>query len=422
MAAASKAPTLPAPPASVLEELGPGLLVAERYRLEEQLGRGAMGVVFSAHDASRDERVALKFLLLDDDAQHFRSRFAREARICAKLSSEHIVKVLDFGAYRGSLAFIAMERLEGHDLRAVLRQQSGGRMSVEEAIATVVQICEGLAEVHAKGVVHRDLKPSNVFRSHDGVIKILDFGISKSFAPQELTVETELTDTGAVLGTPRFMAPEQLFGGRVDARADVWSVGAILYELLTGKTPFDAATLPLLCARLTIDEPPSTPSALRPELPRAIDAVVLGCLERLIERRTQNVAELAGDLLAAIGAPNAEAVRDRLLTKLSAERAVRVAPARRWRGPIIALATGALLVATIPILLRRAKAPVAVQAAGPPSVSAIASAAPSPVASAVASAVTSASASAPRPVIVRPTIKPTVSAKPSLSTLIGDRQ
>jgi serine/threonine-protein kinase len=176
-------------------------------------------------------------------------------------------------------------------------------------------VCEGIAEAHANGVVHRDLKPSNLFvtKRPDGsdLIKILDFGISK-WSVGEAGVD-ELTQTGVVLGSPKYMAPEQLFGSsEVDARADVWSVGAIVYEMLCGRPPFDQPSFTKICAELSTDRLPPSLVERRPEIPAELEAVVMSCFARTPEKRVQNVAELAGDLLAAVHAPFADAVRSKI--------------------------------------------------------------------------------------------------------------
>jgi eukaryotic-like serine/threonine-protein kinase len=395
--------TEPARAASSLHDLVPGVMIAERYRLEEQLGRGAMGIVVAAHDTSLNERVALKFLKLEDRAREFRTRFAREARVCAKLRNEHVVRVIDFGTFREAAVYMAMECLDGEDLAAHLRRT--GPLEPAVAVDYVVQACEGLAEVHANGVVHRDLKPSNLFLTtrRDGtpLIKILDFGISK-WADPNGGLEAELTETGAVLGTPRFMSPEQLFGSsEIDARADVWSLGAILYQLLTGKAPFDASSLPNLCARLATDEPATPPSALRAELPPALDAAILRCLQRDLSRRTPNVAELARELTAAIRTPHPPVVAKKRVLWLAAAMLVVAALAVMAfprRAPPVATAEPAAAPAPLPSPTPTATASIAVAPIASPLVVAKAPAVWIPTKpKAVASPTTSAPAPAPKP-------------------------
>jgi serine/threonine protein kinase len=301
-------------------ELTVGTVIDGRYRIDEVLGRGAMGVVVAATHVHLGERVALKFLRYQPKAgmaDDFQSRFKREAKVSAKLKNEHITRVVDVGLWRDRVPFMAMDYLVGTDLREMLKKN--GPLPLETAVDYIVQVCEGIAEAHAHGIVHRDLKPSNLFvtRRPDGseLVKILDFGISKwSAAEAELD---HLTQTGVVLGSPKYMAPEQLFGASdVDPRADVWSIGAILYELLGGRPPFDLPTFTKICAELSTDHPPPSLRAQRAEVTPALEAVVMKCFLREPERRPQDVAELAGALLDALGAPFADAVRQRIAATL----------------------------------------------------------------------------------------------------------
>jgi hypothetical protein len=219
------------------------------------------------------------------------------------------------GMWREKIPFMVMDLLQGDDLRRTLKQAPDGRLPASTALDYIVQICEGLAEAHSHGIVHRDLKPSNLFvtKRHDGsdLIKILDFGISK-WSAQEEHVE-ELTQTGVVLGSPKYMAPEQLFGSAtVDPRADVWSIGAIFYEMLVGRPPYDFPTLTRICAELAADRPPPSLKALVPDVPDDLEAVVVRCFARDREQRVPNVADLAGDLLEAVDAPFADQVRQKI--------------------------------------------------------------------------------------------------------------
>lgn len=293
-------------------DLPPGTIV-DKYRLGAVLGQGGMGLVVAAEHVQLRELVALKFLRVDgEQGQDFRSRFRREAQICAQIKNEHITRVLDVGSYKEA-DYMVMEHLTGSDLRGYMRRTSP--IPVATAVDFAVQACVGLAEVHARGVVHRDLKPSNLFvtQRSDGtpLIKILDFGISKWAS--EMDTDDDLTKTGAVLGSPKYMAPEQLFGSStVDARADIWSIGAILYEMLTGKPPFDESTFARLCVRISSAQPPSRPRERRPEITEELDEAVMLCLNLNLATRLPNVAAVAGELLAAIGDPLADPVRERL--------------------------------------------------------------------------------------------------------------
>ncbi len=301
---------------ALLSDLSVGSVVDGKYRVDQVLGRGAMGVVVAATHLQLGEKVALKFLRyrakagVNDD---FQTRFRREARVSAKLRNEHITRVIDVGVWRDHVPYMVMDYLAGTDLRDVVK--ASGALPIGTAIEYTVQVCDGIAEAHANGVVHRDLKPSNLFvtKRPDGsdLIKILDFGISK-WSAGEAAVD-ELTQTGVVLGSPKYMAPEQLFGSsEVDARADVWSVGAILYEMLCGRPPFDLPSFTKICAELSTDRLPPSLVARRPEITPELEAVVMKCFVRTPENRIANVAELAGDILAAVQAPFADAVRSKI--------------------------------------------------------------------------------------------------------------
>jgi len=307
--------------ALLLKQLTVGTVVDGKYKIDEIIGRGAMGVVVAATHVHLKERVALKFLSARQASQtnDFQARFRREAQVSAKLRNEHITRVIDVGVWRDLIPFMVMDHLVGNDLRRTLKLAPGGRLPVAVALDYIVQICEGLAEAHAIGIVHRDLKPSNLFvtKRPDGseLIKILDFGISKWSQGEEQL--DELTQTGVVLGSPKYMAPEQLFGSAsVDARADVWSIGAIFYEMLTGRPPYDFPTLTRICAELATDKPPPALKPILPDLPDGIEAVVMQCFARDREQRMNNVATFAGALLEAVDAPFAGQVRSKIAAVL----------------------------------------------------------------------------------------------------------
>jgi eukaryotic-like serine/threonine-protein kinase len=302
------------------DELTPGTIINSKYRVESILGVGAMGVVVACEHLELHERVALKFLLKKGNGggtggDDLAARFLREAQVCAKLKSQHIARVVDVGIWRDA-AFMVMEYLDGRDLRSILRSE--GRLSIPRAVDFAVQLCQGLAEAHAHGIVHRDLKPSNILvvRNIDGseLIKIVDFGISKLTAPDaKLEGDGEGTESGLVLGSPKYMSPEQLFdSGAVGPQSDVWAIGTILYEMLLGRELFDCPSLAQAIAWLSADRMPAPLVGEVPGVTRELEAVVFGCFARTVDKRTPNVAVLAGDLLAAIGAPQASAARARL--------------------------------------------------------------------------------------------------------------
>jgi serine/threonine-protein kinase len=307
---------------SLLSELRVGTVIEGKYQVDAILGRGAMGVVVAATHVHLKERVALKFLLVRGDSDHdFKSRFRREAQVCARLRNEHIARVIDVGTWKDTATFMVMEYLAGTDLRKVLRAR--GQLDIPTALDYTVQICEGLAEAHAQNIIHRDLKPSNLFvtKRADGsdLIKILDFGISKWSEQHAGDDEIdELTRTGMVLGSPKYMSPEQLFGSSgADARSDVWSIGAILYEMLAGRPPYDEPTFARLCAELANGRGPAPVRQLRADIPPELEAVIMRCFEREREVRVQNVAELAAGVLAAVGAPFADQVHQKISATLA---------------------------------------------------------------------------------------------------------
>jgi len=275
-----------------------GDLVAGKYRVEGVIGLGGMGVVVAARHEQLDQRVAIKLVrdqvLRNPEAVQ---RFLREARAAAKLKSEHAARVLDVGTLESGAPYMVMEFLEGSDLAQMLEQR--GPVPVDMAADWLAQACEALAEAHAIGIVHRDLKPQNLFlaRTVGGAasVKVLDFGVSKS-AETIMSGPAALTRTRSMLGSPLYMAPEQMRSSRdVDARADVWALGVVLFELLTRRLPFEAETLPELCLKVVTD-PPQSLSALRPDVPDAMTQVVLRCLEKEREKRFATAAELAAAL------------------------------------------------------------------------------------------------------------------------------
>src|SRR5262249_3658540 len=235
-----------------------GARIAGKYVVEQRLGEGGMGIVVAAHHEELGERVAIKLPLGELRCEpEARARFVREARAAAKLRGEHVARVLDAGIMEDGSPFIVMEYLSGRNLAERLRDE--GPLSVSDAVDCVVQACEALDEAHAHGIVHRDLKPANLFEAQrfDGslIIKVLDFGIAKT---RRVADGDPSTTAGAILGSPRYMSPEQMRGARaVDERADVWSLGVTLYELVTGRPAFQGDTLYEICANIATQEAPS---------------------------------------------------------------------------------------------------------------------------------------------------------------------
>lgn len=278
-----------------MQDVTEGQVLAGKYRIERVLGQGGMGVVVAAMHLQLDQRVALKFLL-PSAVSHKETveRFAREARAAVRIRSEHVARVIDVGTLETGAPYMVMEYLEGSDLSRRVSEQ--GPFPIPEAATLILQACEALAEAHSLGIVHRDLKPANLFLTHlrDGsvCVKILDFGISKLTASSAVP-GFDMTSTATVMGSPYYMSPEQMRSTRnVDARTDIWALGVILYELVSGHVPFDAETMPQLCG-MVLQEPPPPLERFRPNTPTRFEAVLLRCLEKDPERRYRNVGELA---------------------------------------------------------------------------------------------------------------------------------
>jgi len=286
-----------------------GEVLAGKYRVERVLGTGAMGVVVAATHLGLGQLVALKFMLQTRAPQREQTeRFLREAQVAVKLRSRHSARVLDVGVLESGAPYMVMELLEGQDLGA--RLQSGETIAVEAAVEYVLQVCEAIGEAHASGIVHRDLKPANLFLTTDTggepCVKVLDFGVSKLTG-----AELQLTGAVQALGSPLYMSPEQMKAARdVDGRSDIWSLGVVLFELLARTTPFHSESLPELCNKV-FSGAPLPLASLRPDVPAALIAVILGCLEKDRARRFQNVAALAA-ALAPFAAPRARGYADRV--------------------------------------------------------------------------------------------------------------
>jgi len=273
-----------------------GDLLLGKYLIGETLGAGGMGVVVAAEHVQLGQKVAVKFLpsTLRQNPDRV-ARFVREARAAARIRSEHVARVVDVSGPDSEICYMVMEYLDGSDLAHVVRDR--GRLPPDEAVGYVLQACEAIAEAHGAGIVHRDLKPSNLFltRRRDGspLIKVLDFGISKVAAATGDGPVTDLTSTMAVMGSPVYMSPEQVRSSKaVDARTDVWSLGVILHELLTGKPVFVSESATELLAMIVAD-PPTPLRRIVPALPASLEATVLACLEKPAAERLPDVATLA---------------------------------------------------------------------------------------------------------------------------------
>ena len=323
------------------QPLEPGAWIADRYRVMKKIGEGGMGVLYACLDSVLSREVAVKLMQrsLASEPQ-LAERLMREARLAAQLR-RHVAQVFDCGMLETGEPFIVMELLSGRDLYAVLRDS--GPLAPNELASVMLQVCDGLSEAHEKGIIHRDLKPENLFcaTEPDGtaVIKIVDFGVSKQLSGARIRSQTNPTES---VGSPQYMSPEQISApSEVDARTDIWSLGVVMFELLTGAVPFNGPGPAQVCASVLTDAVPRM-SDYRSDVPPALEFIVLRCLEKSREQRFPNVAELAaalsefeieGDLRPsrfASARPPSLVDNDSLVTPVPALR-----PRRRWVGALV---------------------------------------------------------------------------------------
>jgi serine/threonine-protein kinase len=309
-----------------------GDVLAGRYRVERVLAMGGMGIVVAARHVQLNQRVAVKVLTHNAESSQANARFLTEAKASALLRSDHVVHVSDVGTLDNGKPFMVMELLDGLDLAQVLEAE--GRLEIEQAVDYLLQACEGLAEAHAARIVHRDLKPGNLFRvrKKDGseLIKVLDFGVSKALS-KDIRAEGTVTTTDAVFGSPLYMSPEQMqSASKADERSDIWSLGVVLYELLTRRMPFDAESMAGLAVRIATDPPDRLLSVL-PNAPPPLEAVIMKCLEKKPDARYPNVAELASDLepFCATARPRVERIQRLVFGTTIPPRSVPSAPSLR---------------------------------------------------------------------------------------------
>ena len=260
-----------------------------RYEVLAVLGRGAMGVVYKAADPVLDRIVAVKTINLSHDPDlrdEYEARFHQEAKAAGSMNHPAIVTIYDLGK-TGDLAYIAMEFLDGQELHDLI--SAGPRLPVKQSMAIAAQVAGGLGYAHQRGIVHRDIKPANVMVLKDGAAKITDFGIAR------MRVSEVKTQTGMRLGSPKYMSPEQVLGQRVDHRTDIFSLGVMLFEMLTGKAPFGGNSLEALMYQ-TVNISPLSPSRINPDVPEMLDLILAKMLEKRPDNRYQSAADLASDL------------------------------------------------------------------------------------------------------------------------------
>lgn len=262
-----------------------------RYQILKELGRGGMGIVFQAYDKQLNEQVAIKILspMLSTNSEAL-ERMKREVSAARRITHPNVIRIHDI-AEAGGLNFVSMEYFNGTTLKDHIRSQ--GPMSLMQAFNIASQICDGLDAAHRQGIIHRDLKSQNIIMNSAGQIKIIDFGLAHTAHLEGLTA------TGLIMGTPEYMAPEQVEGKKVDERADLYSLGIILYEIFTGKVPFSGDSAIAVGFKQMKEDPPS-PRSVNPQLPEAVEKVILKALAKMPLQRYQSAADLKEQLEAAV--------------------------------------------------------------------------------------------------------------------------
>ncbi|UQA58500.1 serine/threonine-protein kinase [Polyangium aurulentum] len=423
---------------SLPQSVAPGELVAGKYRVERVIASGGMGVIVAAYHEGLGQRFAIKIMrpeILDNEVAV--TRFLAEARTAARLQSDHVTRVFDVGRLEDGVPYMIMEYLDGSNLADLVDER--GKLPVEEAVDFALQALEALAEAHAAGIVHRDLKPSNLVltRRPDGSphIKVIDFGISKHHGIDAPSGAGAITSTQQVLGSPSYMSPEQITSPKsVDMRADIWAMGVLLHELLTGTLPFEGETVGALMAQI-ISESPARLRELRPDAPAGLEKALRRCMERDPAARHRDVAELA-NALAPFGTRWAKLSAKRVESALRQSTLPDTSrgPGRTRRRRVMGMVAVVLCAGIVGVVawlgLGRATPPAS--AASVPS-SAIAASpvvveeppktAPAalPPASPAAPAPSSASTPATRPAVVKATAPVSAKKKPP-GNLLDDRQ
>ena len=302
MAQAAPAPTPPPPPAPalsgdatvVVHETAQAKPTLGRYEILEELGRGAMGIVYKGRDPKLGRLTAIKTIRFTDDfdedqVEKIKEQFYREAEVVAKLSHPNIVTIYDVGEDL-ELSYLAMEYLEGESLEKYAER--GSLLAIRKCLDVVVQVCDALDYAHSRGIVHRDIKPANIMILKNGLVKVTDFGIARATA-------TSKTRTGVIKGTPYYMSPEQISGMRVDGRSDIFSLGVVFYQLMSGELPFGGENLAAIMYQIT-SVPHDPPTKHNPKIFKAAVAILDRALEKKLEKRYQNAKQM-GDHLRLLG-------------------------------------------------------------------------------------------------------------------------
>jgi eukaryotic-like serine/threonine-protein kinase len=272
-------------------DLAPGQMFANRYRVDQVIGRGGMGVVYKATDTQLDEVVAIKTLPGDvmQRSPEDLERFKREIRLARKITHRNVLRTYDYGEAEG-VYFISMEFVRGYTLSELLAEASGRQMAPRVAMGISRQICRGLQAAHEQGIIHRDIKPQNVLIDAKGEVKLMDFGIARMTEAKDA-----MTQAGLIVGTPHYMSPEQVQAKQLDPRSDVYSVGVLIYEMLAGRRPFESTALTgVLTAHIT--EIPKPLVELRPEIGETVSAIVMRCLAKDPKARYADAGALLADL------------------------------------------------------------------------------------------------------------------------------
>jgi serine/threonine protein kinase len=265
-----------------------GQIIEERYEVQKKIGRGGMGSVYEVQDLRENRILALKILhqmAMEDDSEH---RFMREFEMLAKIKHPAVLKVYGWGRYQDQLYFVS-EFISGRDLKNEIKNR--GPWPAEDAAKLAAVVADALAVAHSMSIIHRDIKPHNIMIANDGSVRLLDFGVARETGAG---MET-LTKTGMIVGTPEYMSPEQFGTHRVDERSDLYSLGVVLFELLTGQIPFGGET-PVAIAMKVIQQPAVAPQTVRKDIPLWIDRIVVKCMEKDPRDRYVNAAQLAEDL------------------------------------------------------------------------------------------------------------------------------